>query len=138
MIYYVYTLAPLDDWRGFVSLKDFLANPEDAQAAMDDLAWLVKMRRVAACSASWEGNPNMEAVGAIPSAEDPWPLLLYCAKQPNNGTTFVVSPEPLWHLHKGRGSVDFPKESDVNISVEYPAAELRIVEWRDEEAAISK
>ena len=106
MIYYVYSLPPCDDWDGFVSVKDYLATGGKRK-------WVNKMREIAAEATFWEGNPHTEMVSAIPDVDN-WPLLIYCAKQSNNGTTFVVSPTPLWHLHKND---------------EYHVVEFKLVEY---------
>jgi len=57
------------------------------------------MREIVKAAEWFEGDPHTEAVGAVPSV-DPWPIRFYCAKQSNNGTTFVVSPVPLLHLSR--------------------------------------
>ena len=94
MIYYVYSLPPCDDWDAFVPIKKYLRAAHEPDA----LEWLDRMRRIVQEAVYWEGNPHTECVSAIPDVDN-WPIRIYSAKQPNNGTTFVVSPVPLFHLH---------------------------------------
>jgi len=113
MIYYVYTVLPCDSWEEFLSVEEYL---ERAQCKEEASKWLSKMRRIAAQAFYWEGNPHTECVSAMPCSVDNYPVRMYCAKQSNNGTTFVVSPVPIWHMHKPTGKYE-------------STASLRIVEW---------
>ena len=102
MIYYVYSLTPCDYWGAFLPVKEYVAKSDDlgvGDCDYDAAAWLDKMRMIAAHATYWEGNPHTECVSALPSV-DYEPIRIYSAKQSNNGTTFVVSPVPLWHLHQ--------------------------------------
>jgi hypothetical protein len=133
MIYYAYTLGRTEDWRGFRSIKEYFNYYiSGTDAAAEDLAWLVKMRRIVTAAYRWDGDPRIEAVSAIPSL-DASPVLLYCAMKSRK--TFIVSPQPLWHLHKGRGASHLGTGKVGALDFKYRSANCRIVEWRDEDVS---
>lgn len=115
MIYYLYTLTPCDDWSPFLTVEAYLHQAENPMDRNGRRKWVNKMRQIAEHCVCWEGEPHTECVGALPGADFD-PVRFYCAKQSNNGTTFVVSPVPIWHLVKPTGEYDTP-------------ADLVLLEW---------
>jgi hypothetical protein len=102
---YVYAIAPIDIWRGWIKESDYLRSieklseygygPEDYQRLK--VAALELARR-----AGWEGDfREGPYVSGLPASDlDSWGEILIGWKQDNNGTTFIVSPYKLPWLDK--------------------------------------
>jgi len=105
MIYYVYSLSPTDWWHGFLTPAEYLkqcdCGDEYTGLVEDARQWLAEMRQVVQAADFWEGDYGREHVSAVPNDEcDGTSVRLYIVKQSNNGTTFLVSPVPLYHLRE--------------------------------------
>jgi hypothetical protein len=104
---YIYEMAPIDIWAGWIRLEDALAEPGKYSlmgnsASLDEKEIIAEFRQeldyakyLLAKHTSWEGDGRVY-VTAMPTEIDAH--LVFAIKQSNNGTTFIASPIEYAHL----------------------------------------
>ena len=95
---FVYALTePIDLFDGLISLPQWITEGE-----RDRAAWALRAILALADTADvirWDGDMrHLPSIGALPVPPEAVPYLV--VKQDNNGTTFVVSDEPIGWLQE--------------------------------------
>lgn len=105
---FVYSLAPIDFWTGWLTEEQYLLQlageairSENYTATLEQIAARYLQQKAAALSQAksmgWEGDMREGPfiAGLPPDAPGADGQIMIAWKQRNNGETFVVSPHPL-------------------------------------------
>jgi hypothetical protein len=109
---HVYAVAPIDNWFGWDSFEGFVAKiacldygqeggteRERVARALEQVSATCHQAETMARAAGWEGDRTVGpcfSVLPLPNDYDVAPIVAW--KQPNNGSTFVMSAFPLPYL----------------------------------------
>jgi len=93
---YVYRIAPIDFWAGWMDEATLLQQLAMTDSADDLPSFKATALSVALTRLEWEGDMREGPFYAgIPTNMDYWPSFMMAWKQDNNGSTFVATPQAL-------------------------------------------
>jgi hypothetical protein len=134
--YYTYSYEHLDDLS---FMKPPEAVFEDEPAGM--LAILKAAVEERLRKAGWEGDGRLEILWLPPFAdvgvEDNWGSYVWCAKQGNNGTSWLASKYPLKYKRLADQNENFPYETHLQAGIMFSVFR-KLIEKLHEKRAMSK